>query len=196
MRIKWLVLSSLLFTACSKDDIPTPILKWGPEVQTKTNTTPTKVTYNPNDFTLDGRLPQDGNGYYHLQLNPNTNQTTHRVTGTIKNTTQSIKVEWESNLYWWLWKDDVVAKITKTYINEFTGQLMYINLPPLTNWRDVLIPTCNPASYSKYDIPNRGTNGEINTMIAPVNKMRGDTLRLKCTMIEAKITKQINIVLE
>ena len=189
MRIKWLVLSSLLFTACSKDDIPTPIPKWGPEVQTKTNTTPTKVSYNPNNFTLDGRLPQDGNGYYHLQLKPNTNQTTHRVTGTIKNTTQPIKVEWESNLYWWLWKDDVVAKITKTYINEFTGQLMYINLPPLTNWRDVLIPTCNPASYS-------GTGGEINTMIAPINKMRGDTLRLKCTMIEAKITKQINIVLE
>jgi len=189
MRIKWLVLSSLLFTACSKDDIPTPIQKWGPEVQTKTNTIPTKVSYNPNDFTLDGRLPQDANGYYHLQLNPNTNQTTHRVTGTLKNTTQPIKVEWESNLYWWLWKDDVVARITKTYINEFTGQLTYINLPPLTNWRDVLIPTCNSTSYS-------GTNGEINTMIAPVNKMRGDTLRLKCTMIEAKITKQINIVLE
>lgn len=189
MRIKWLVLSSLLFTACSKDDIPTPIPKWGPGVQTKTNTTSIKVTYNSDNFTLDGRLPQDGNGYYHLQLKPNTNQTTHRITGMIKNTTQPIKVEWESNLYWWLWKDDVVAKITKTYINEFTGQLMYINLPPLTNWRDVLIPTCNPASYS-------GTNGEINTMIAPVNKMRGDTLRLKCTMIEAKITKQINIVLE
>jgi len=189
MRIKWLVLSSLLFTACSKDDIPTPISQWGPEVQMKTNTTPTKVTYNPNDFTLDGRLPLDANGYYHLQLNPNTNQTTHRVTGTLKNAKEPIKVEWESNLYWWLWKDDVVARITKTYINEFTGQLTYINLPPLTNWRDVLIPTCNPTSYS-------GTNGEINTMIAPVNKMRGDTLRLKCTMIEAKITKQINIVLE
>ena len=43
-------------------------------------------------------IPQ--NGYYHLQLNPNTNQTTHRVTGTLKNTTQPIKVEWESNLYW------------------------------------------------------------------------------------------------
>lgn len=189
MRIKWLVLSSLLFTACSKDDIPTPIPKWGPGIQTKTNTPPTKVTFNADNFTLDGRLPQDANGYYHLQLNPNTNQTTHRVTGTIKNTTQPIKVEWESNLYWWLWKDDVVAKITKTYINQFTGQLMYINLPPLTNWRDVLIPTCNSTSYS-------GTNGEINTMIAPVNKMRGDTLRLKCTMIEEKITKQINIVLE
>jgi hypothetical protein len=189
MRIKWLVLSSLLFTACSKDDIPTPIPKWGPDIQTKTNTPPTKVTFNADNFTLDGRLPQDRNGYYHLQLNPNTNQTTHRVTGTIKNTTQPIKVEWESNLYWWLWKDDVVAKITKTYINQFTGQLMYINLPPLTNWRDVLIPTCNSTSYS-------GTNGEINTMIAPVNKMRGDTLRLKCTMIEEKITKQINIVLE
>lgn len=189
MRIKWLILSSLLFTACSKDDIPTPIEKWGPEVQTKINITPTKVTYNADNFILDGRLPQDRNGFYHLKLNLTTNQTTHRVVGTIKNTTHPIKVEWESNLYWWLWKDDVVAKITKTYINQFTGQLMYINLPPLTNWKDVLIPTCNSTSYS-------GTNGEINTMIAPINKMRGDTLRLKCTMIEEKITKQINIVLE
>jgi len=191
MRIKWLVLSCLLFTACSKDDIPTPISKWGPDDAKSTipNTTSTSIKYDSNYLTLDGRLPQDGNGYYHLQLNPNTNQTTHRVTGTIKNTTQPIKVEWESNLYWWLWKDDVVARITKTYINQFTGQLTYVNLPPLTNWRDVLIPTCNSASYS-------GTNGEINTMIAPVNKMKGDTLRLKCTIIEAKISKEINIVLE
>lgn len=190
MRIKWLVLSCLLFTACSKDDIPTPISKWGPDAKsTIPNTTSTSIKYDSNYLTLDGRLPQDGNGYYHLQLNPNTNQTTHRVTGTIKNTTQPIKVEWESNLYWWLWKDDVVARITKTYINQFTGQLTYINLPPLTNWRDVLIPTCNSASYS-------GMNGEINTMIAPVNKMKGDTLRLKCTIIEAKISKEINIVLE
>lgn len=190
MRFKWIIIGGLLFTACSKDDIPTPIPKWGPDIQTSiVNTTPTTIKYDSNDFTLDGRLPKDANGYYHLQLDPNTNQTTHRVMGTLKNTKQPIKVEWESNLYWWLWKGESVARITKTYINEFTGQLMYINLPPLTNWKDVLIPTCNSASYS-------GTNGEINTMIAPVNKMRGDTLRLKCTMIEEKITKQINIVLE
>lgn len=190
MRFKWLVVGCLLFTACSKDDIPTPISKWGPDVQTTTPTNTTTTTkYDSSDLTLDGRLPQDSKGYYHLQLNLYTNQTTHRVTGTIKNTSEPVKVEWESNLYWWLWKGDEVAKVTKTYINEFTGQLMYVNLPPLTNWKDVLIPTCNSASYS-------GTNGEINTMIAPVNKMKGDTLRLKCTLVEAKISKQINIVLE
>ena len=54
MRIKWLVLSSLLFTACSKDDIPTPIPKWGPDIQTKTNTPPTKVTFNADNFTCGG----------------------------------------------------------------------------------------------------------------------------------------------
>lgn len=190
MRFKWLVIGCLLFTACSKDDIPTPIPKWGPDIQKSIPTTTiVNSKYDSNSLVLDGRLPQDANGYYHLQLNPNTNQTTHRVTGTIKNTSEPIKVEWESNLYWWLWKNETVARITKTYINQFTGQLTYVNLPPLTNWRDVLIPTCNAASYS-------GTGGEINTMIAPVNKMRGDTLRLKCTMIEAKITKQINIILE
>jgi len=190
MRFKWLVIGCLLFTACSKDDIPTPIPKWGPDIQKSIPTTTiVNSKYDSNSLVLDGRLPQDANGYYHLQLNPNTNQTTHRVTGTIKNTSEPIKVEWESNLYWWLWKGETIARITKTYINEFTGQLTYVNLPPLTNWRDVLIPTCNSASYS-------GTGGEINTMIAPVNKMRGDTLRLKCTMIEAKISKQINIILE
>ena len=51
-------------------------------------------------ITLDGRLPMDGNGYYHLQLNSNTNQTTHRITGSVLNTIEPTKVTWESNLTW------------------------------------------------------------------------------------------------
>ena len=82
---------------------------------------------------LDGRLPMDSNGYYHLTLNQATNQTTHRITGRVLNTTEPTKVSWKSNL---------------------------------------------------------------NTMIAPIRTMVGDTLRVEATVREWLITKQINIVLE
>ena len=34
---------------------------------------------------IDGRLPIDDNGYYHLELNQDTNQTIHTISGTINN---------------------------------------------------------------------------------------------------------------
>jgi hypothetical protein len=83
----------------------------------------------------------------------------------------------------------VVANITKTYFNPFTGQLVYVNLPPLINWRNVLVPTINSASYS-------GSGGEINTVIAPIREMKGDTLIVNARIIETEIKKQIKIVLE
>lgn len=138
---------------------------------------------------LDGRLPKDINGYYHLKLNPTSNQTIHRITGKVYNNIQPIKVEWNSNLYWWLLRGDVVASITKTYINYFTGQLVYVNLPPLINWKDALVPTINSASYS-------GNAGEINTVIAPIREMKGDTLVVNARIIETEIKNQIKIVLE
>ena len=49
---------------------------------------------------LDARLLQDVNGYYHLKLNPNTNQTTHRISGKVLNTIEPTKVSWWSNLNW------------------------------------------------------------------------------------------------
>jgi hypothetical protein len=49
---------------------------------------------------LDARLPLDTNGYYHLKLNPNTNQTTHRISGKVLNTIEPTKVSWWSNLNW------------------------------------------------------------------------------------------------
>lgn len=138
---------------------------------------------------LDGRLPMDDNGYYHLTLNPYSNQTIHRITGRVLNTLEPTKVSWESNLYWWLLKGDIVASITKTYINYFTGELTYVNLPPLTNWENVLVPTINSSSYvGKYD--------SISTMIAPIYRMRNDTLIVKSTINEWDITQEIKIVLE
>ena len=106
---------------------------------------------------LDGRLPMDSNGYYHLTLNQATNQTTHRITGRVLNTTEPTKVSWKSNLSW-----------------EYRGEN---------------VPTVNGASYVS-DV------GEVNTMIAPIRTMVGDTLRVEATVREWLITKQINIVLE
>lgn len=140
-------------------------------------------------LSLDGRLPLDENGYYHLQLDSSRNQTIHRITGNVLYTNEPTKVSWESNLYWWLLKEDTIANITHTYINEFTGQLTYVNLPPLTNWKDMLVPTINSTSYV-------GNNGEINTIIAPIYCMRYDTLSIKATINEWDIIQTIKIVLE
>ena len=135
----------------------------------------------------------DANGYYHLKLDATKNQTLSRVTGTIllkgKEPYPPEKVEWESNLFWSIKRGDTVAIITKSYINYFTGQYTIINLPPLISSKDELVPTSNFASYS-------GKGGEINNMIAPIYKMKGDTLILKTTH---SVTKQIiftKIVLE
>ena len=167
---KWLIVGCLLFTACSKDDILLPQQNVSME--------------------LDGRLPKDVNGYYHLKLNQSTNQTVHRVTGKVSGNIQPLKIEWESNLYWWLRQGDTVARITYTYINYYTGKLTYVNLPPMVNWQDALVPTINSASYSD-------NKNEINTMIAPIREMVGDTLIVDAKIIELpQIKKQIKIVLE
>ena len=53
---------------------------------------------------LDGRLPMDNNGYYLLELNDSSFQTIHTITGTVGSTLsdEPIKVEWDSNLTWYL----------------------------------------------------------------------------------------------
>lgn len=126
-------------------------------------------------LTEDGldTLSRDKNGYYHLRLNRYRNQTVRRVTGLIlKNGIEPFppeKVEWESNLYWWLLRGDTVAQITRTYFNPFTGSLQEVILPSLIAQKDELVPTINCCSYN-------GRGGEINTMIAPILNMVGDTL--------------------
>lgn len=185
MRIKWLILGCLLFTACSKDEIYEP--QWGPNQQTTQLSKPsTKPTIS---LELNGRLPIDKNGYYHLRLVSTTTQTIHRITGFVKNSVEPIKVQWENNLFWWLRKGDTIANVTKLYINPLTGERNYVNLPPITTWRDELVPTINSSSYA-------GTNGEINTVIAPIYKMKGDTMRVTCKVLDYNVSKQINIVLE
>jgi hypothetical protein len=172
----------LFLFGCAKDiEIPIP---------PKTYTLEINGVMNQNGI---GSLPKDVNGYYHLKLDRTKNQTVHRVTGRILvngiEPYPSEKVEWESNLYWLLRRNDTIATITKTYINYFTGQYQIVQLPPLIASKDELVPTINSSSYS-------GDNGEINTMIAPIYKMKGDTMIIKVSNYSSKLFILEKIVLE
>ena len=129
------------------------------------------------------QLSKDSNGFYNLTLDRSKNQTIQRITGKLLRNglpledllsgPQPKKINWESNLYWWLLKGQIVAQITKTYLNLFTGELVYTNLPPLVNWKDVIVPTINESSYSDTE------TGIVNTVIAPIQEMIGDTMKIK-----------------
>ena len=178
-----LLIVVLLFTSCTKEEIDLSS-SWVEPIEDEL-----VVEVTPPTLELDARLPVDDNGYYHLTLDSTRNQTIHRISGVVENTTEPTQVSWESNLYWWLLAGQVVAEITKTYINYFTGEVTYVNLPPLTNWRTALVPTINSSSYV-------GKGGEVNTVIAPIYRMKNDTLVVQARVNEWDIIQTLNIVLE
>jgi hypothetical protein len=179
--MKRLIPLLILFSACTKDDVIVP-----------------QKNYT---FSIDSVLTQNGtkslsidaNGFYHLKLIPNSNQQPHRITGRIlvngKEPIPAENIEWESNLYWWIRRGDTSAYITKAYINYYTGQYTVINLPPMIVYKDELVPTINKLSYS-------GTNGEINTVIAPISEMKGDTMVIKAFNYNAKNTIYTKVILD
>ncbi len=180
MRIVFVSLTMFLF-GCSKEDVVTPKKEFTLSIDSV--------------LTQSGMrsLPKDKNGFYHLKLDETKNQTIHRITGRIllngKQPTPSEKVEWESNLFWHLKRNDTIATITKSYINYFTGQYTIVNLPPMIANKDELVPTTNCCSYS-------GKGGEVNTVIAPIREMIGDTLVLKAIHTPSNKTIYTKIVIE
>lgn len=144
----------VLFASCTKDDIFLP----------KENV----------EMSIDTRLPKDVNGYSYFKLYSSETQNIHRISGSIRINGRipdepRVKVEWENNLYWNLKQGDTIATITKTYLNEYTGQFTIVKLPPLVSSVNALVPTINKVCYNSAD-------GSINTMIAPKWEMRGDTM--------------------
>lgn len=94
-------------TSCEKDDIQ---------------------SYDLPIIELDGRLPLDENGYYHLKLNPTSNQTIHRITGKVLNTTEPTKVSWWSNLTW-EYKGQVVPTINDASYVGKDGEINTVIAP-------------------------------------------------------------------
>jgi hypothetical protein len=146
------------------------------------------------------RLTAIDSEFFVLPLWKGSNQTIQRITGKVitvrpndKSTiTQIHKVSFESNLYWWLKPGDTVATITKTYFNEFTGELVYSELPPIINWKEALIPTINPAGYTNPE------TGSFSVVIAPILKMKNDTLKVTAKVVSQKgeeISKSVKIIL-
>ena len=147
---------------------------------------------NPSDevdatLSFDMRLPEDSNGYYHLTVNRNTWQTTHRVSGEIKTEDypiENFRVEWESSHYWYL--GDSLGYIVNRTLNA-NGQYVSIDTSYMVGFDGQEVPTTNMVSLSN-------GSGEINNMIAPVRSMIGDTLTL--TAIWYNSEKRFGIVLD
>ena len=92
---------------------------------------------------LDGRLPMDNNGYYRLQLNDNTFQTIHTISGTVGNTLywdEPMKVEWNSNLSWYL-QDEFEVSTANPASYVVNGKVMNVIGPVQTMVGDTLILT-------------------------------------------------------
>jgi hypothetical protein len=144
------------------------------------------------EMSIDTRLPKDSNGYFYFKLYSSETQNIHTISGSIRINGKipdepRVKVEWENNLYWNLVKGDTIAIITKTYLNYYTGQWTIVTLPPLVSNINALVPTINPVCYNSED-------GTINTVIAPLYNMRGDTLTI--TAKSNGVTKIAKIVLD
>jgi hypothetical protein len=124
------------------------------------------------------KLPKDANGFYFMTLTKQ-GQNIQRISVRLLDGDKIVYskccgrrhgIRWSSNLFWWIMEGDKVANITKTYFNPFTGELQYVNLPPLINWKDEIVPTVNASSVTdEY-------TGKTSTVIAPIGPMKGDTL--------------------
>lgn len=96
---------------------------------------------------IDGRLPIDGNGYYHLTLNQDTSQTIHTVSGTIGNyySNEPLKVSWDSNLTWTYQGEDVSTSNQASYVVD--GKVHNVIAPINTMVGDTLILTGTIREY-------------------------------------------------
>ena len=142
------------------------LIYWGCEDQTNDNN---DENVDEIVFNLEPRLDQDVNGYYHLQLNPSSFQTLHRLSGHIYLNgapLEVMKFYWESSHYWML--GDTLGYIVH---QGLTDDLVYVSYDTtyITGFSDFLVPTINSSSYSNSD-------GEVNTMFGPVWTMRSDTI--------------------
>ena len=131
---------------------------------------PVSSEYEAN-LSFDMRLPKDSNGYYHLEIDREKVQTLHRVSGYVGDEYGPIeahRVEWESNLYWYL--GDTLGYVVK---RGLTDNLEYVSYDTvyITGFNGMEVPTSNKTSFSN-------SRGELNNMIAPIQTMVGDTMKL------------------
>lgn len=102
-------------------------------------TTPTEdEIYGIPEMELDGRLPLDSNGYYHLKLNSTRNQTIHTIGGSVTNIYEPTKVTWGSNLFWEL-NGEIVPTINGSSYVQDNGNINTVIAPIFSMKNDTLV---------------------------------------------------------
>lgn len=158
------------------------------------------VWNEPDDYTisLDGRLPKDQNGLYHLKLLRDRWQTVHRISGSLllkgMVQIQPQKVNWESSHFWQFIPGDTVITIYRRNV-DLNGRWVIVDTQTVISPDTMSVPTINPTSYSD------SRTGEINAMIGPVLGMMGDTMTVRCWWTSGwyntdTVSQFIKIVLE
>ena len=144
-----------------------------------------------HDVTLDidARLPKDNNGYSVFTLYSTQTQNIHtisgsiRVNGEIPNEPRE-KVEWESSHYWTLKVGDTIGTIYRRTWRGLGWQI--VDSIKVINLKQIEVPTINSVCYNSAD-------GSINTVIAPMWNMKGDTMTIVARC--GNVTKVEKIIL-
>ena len=127
----------------------------------------------PIEFVFESNLTEDSNGFYHLEIDTSVWQTLHRISGGVYRNGESvdvIKFGWYSSHHWII-GDEFGYVIAN---NGLTDDMTYVGYDTtyitwFTGWE---VPIVNGASYSNSD-------GEVNTMMAPIKTMVGDTAAIQ-----------------
>lgn len=152
--MKWLFIGLLVFTGCTKEGFLQP---------------------NRNiEMSIDTRLPKDVNGYSVFNLYSETTQNIHRISGSIRVNGQipnepREKIEWESSHYWVLKQGEPIGIIYRRTWRGLGWQI--VDSIKVDNLKTSQVPTINSFCYNSAD-------GSINTVIAPMWNMRGDTMTI------------------
>jgi hypothetical protein len=139
-------------------------------------------------LSIDVLLPTDSNGYSYYELyNPN-GQNIHTITGTFlidgkPPVGEPVIANWESSHSWILQKGKLVYTLTKSYINPLTGLWTVTVLPSVISQIDYIVPTINKSCYVSSE------TGEIFSVIAPIGRMKGDTITIKAYVLYMYPTK-------
>jgi len=126
------------------------------------------------EMSIDTRLPKDSNGYSIFKLYSTQTQNIHtisgsiRVNGRIPNEPRE-KVEWESSHYWVLKQGEDIGMIYRRTWRGLGWQI--VDSIKVVNLKTSQVPTINKVCYNSAD-------GSINTVIAPMWNMKGDTMTI------------------
>jgi hypothetical protein len=126
------------------------------------------------EMTIDSKLPKDQNGYSVFNLYSTETQNIHTITGSIRVNGEipnepREKVEWESSHYWTLKFGDTIGTIYRRTWRGLGWQI--VDSIKVVNLKTSQVPTINSACYNSAD-------GSINTVIAPMWNMKGDTMTI------------------